>query len=223
MATFTASQIHAAVGSYVEATFVANATNASGKSITWFGGASGTYFVISKIEVFGPPPAPSLLAGAYSPASTGAVQHITSTSPNEGQSFVLASPKSVTSVKVMISRYSYPSDLPLTGTLNMTLKASDFSGAGAEVVSSNTLDLSTLAEALPTPDGGVICEFLFASPVSLPAGTNCIKYNYAGLNVNGSSPFIQVWGYSPSITDGIAYSYGSAIAHVDFWFQILGN
>jgi hypothetical protein len=166
-------------------------------------------------------PVTTILAGAYSPASTGAMQNITSTSPAEGQSFVLANPASVTSVKVMISKNAGGS--PLTGTLNMTLKASDYLGSGAEVVSSNTLDLSTLAQSLPIPDGGVVCEFLFASPVSLPAGTNSIKYNYAGLNVNGTSIYISVWGYSPTITDGIAYSYGGPIPHVDFWFQIIGN
>jgi hypothetical protein len=166
-------------------------------------------------------PAPSILAGAYTVGSNP-MQNLTSRSPAEGQSFVLSSSASVTSVKVMISKYSNPSNLPLTGTLNMTLKASDYSGNGAEVVSSNTLDLSTLATAQPTLDGGVICEFLFDTPVSLPSGTNSIKYNYAGLNVDGST-FIQVWGYSPSIGDGLAYSYGGQIAHVDFWFQILGN
>jgi hypothetical protein len=124
----------------------------------------------------------------------------------------------------MISKYSNPTGLPLTGTLNMTLKASDYSGSGAEVISENTLDLSTLAESLPTQDGGVVCYFTFATPVSLPAGTNCIKYNYAGLNINNlAQMYIQVWGYSPTITDGIAYSAGGPIAHVDFWFQIIGN
>jgi len=174
-----------------------------------------------KIDMGSVAPSPEILTGAYTVGSNP-MQNLTSRSPAEGQSFVLSSPTSVTSVKVMISKYSNPSNLPLTGTLNMTLKASDYSGSGAEVVSSNTLDLSTLATAQPTVDGGVICEFLFDTPVSLPSGTNSIKYNYAGLNVDGST-FIQVWGYSPSIGDGLAYSYGGQIAHVDFWFQILGN
>jgi hypothetical protein len=51
VASFSAVQIDAAVGSYLEATFVANATNASGQSITWVGGCAGGYFVIGKIEV----------------------------------------------------------------------------------------------------------------------------------------------------------------------------
>jgi len=219
-----------AVGSYLEGTFVATPTmNSNSYKVELAAAPSGSTSVCMKVSKFeiikvssSPPSGPSvILAGNYAVGSNP-MQNLTSRSPAEGQSFVLSSPASVTSVKVMISKYSNPSNLPLTGTLNMTLKASDYSGNGAEVVSSNTLDLSTLATAQPTLDGGVICEFLFDTPVSLPSGTNSIKYNYAGLNVDGST-FIQVWGYSPTISDGFAYSYGGQIAHVDFWFQILGN
>jgi hypothetical protein len=53
VASFSDLQINAAVGSYLEATFVANATNASGQSISWVGGCAVGSFVIGEIEVYG--------------------------------------------------------------------------------------------------------------------------------------------------------------------------
>jgi hypothetical protein len=222
--SFSGAQISAARGSFLEYSFTATASQVTTNPFIRLiknGGSSNEGLSIDKIELTVVAPTPEILAGAYALGSNP-MQNITSQiTSGEGQSFVLANPASVTVVKVMISKNAGGS--PLTGTLNMTLKASDYLGAGAEVVSTNTLDLSTLAESLPILDGGVVCEFLFDTPVSLPSGTNSIKYNYAGLNINGSSIYISVWGYSPTIIDGIAYSHGGPISHVDFWFQILGN
>ncbi len=166
-------------------------------------------------------PESSILVGAYSSGSTLMHNVYDLSITNEGQSFTLDSNSYATSVKVMLCKYS-PNGTPLTGKIRMTLKSSDFSGSGSEITSSNFVDLSTLQENTGL-DGGTICEFTFNSPVLLSAGVNSIKYVYSDSNMNAYGPFVQVFGYSPSVNaGGIAYASGSQTPWVDFWFQVIG-
>lgn len=174
--------------------------------------------------------APVILAGAYGGFPQIMQNKTSATQPvdtGEGQEFVLSSPAQVSSVKVLLAKSGNPTELdtiPLGGSLKMVLKASGYSGAGAEVESTNSVILNDLPRnsVVSSSPESYALEFTFATPVSLPAGTNAILFKLTNYDGNGLTVYMSLYGYSPTITDGIAYSYGTPIAHVDYWFQIIG-
>ncbi len=160
-----------------------------------------------------------ILAGAYGVGTTyQSVQNITSSAQldgQEGQSFILASPASAFTVKLRLTA----SVASLPGTIKVILKASDFNGAGAEILS-NPVNISSLPLVSQSEPRDI--EFTFNSPVSLPAGTNSLKLKIEGFIPNGTDSYIGVKGYAPTVVNGAYYSYGGIIPHVDMWYQVIG-
>jgi hypothetical protein len=170
----------------------------------------------------------NILTGAY----TGTPMVIQSkTSANqpvdigEGQEFIVNSSVLVSSVKVLLAKGgSYSQTQNVGGTLKMVLKASNFIGSGAEVESTTTFDLSNLksvSEVNSNIEDGVV-EFTFATPVLLPSGVNSIKFKLMDYTGSGSTAYLNLFGYTNQIP-GDMYSYNTALGHVDYWFQIIGN
>lgn len=170
----------------------------------------------------------TILAGAYigtpSPIQnkTSAVQPVDT---GEGQDFTVNSPVLVSSVKVLLAKNGSSSDAQdVGGTLKIILKSSSYFDSGAEVESTTAFNLSNLkfgSDVNSNIQDGII-EFMFDTPVLLPTGFNSIKFKITNFVGSGLTRYVTLYGY-PNQISGNMYSYGTALGHVDYWFQIIGT